>query len=178
MWFVTDPDRTPDPAAVAARLPRGTGVIHRGFGRPEAERDARALAAVARRRGLVLLIGADAARARRVGAHGVHLPERSAHLAGRLKAHRPGWIVTVAAHGGRALARAARAKADAALVSPVFPSRSPSAGGPLTPVRLARLVRDARLPVVALGGVTTVTAQRLARSAAAGLAAVGAFVRT
>ncbi len=167
--LVTDPVRTPDPAALAARLPRGSGVIYRAFGAPDAAEVAARLAAICRRRGLILLIGADAVRARGVG---VHLPQRLAHRAGPLKRARPGVMVTAAAHGLPALIAARRAGADAALLSAAFPSRSPSAGPPLGPVRFAALVRQGGLPAYALGGVTARTAPRLLRSGAAGLAMV------
>jgi len=167
--LVTDPDRTPDPAALAGRLPRGCGVIFRAFGRKGAGETARKLAAAARRRGLVLLIGADELRA--AGA-GVHLPERMARRAGPLKRARPGVMVTAAAHSLTALIRARRAGADAALLSTVFASLSPSAGRPLGAVRFAALVRKAGLPVYALGGVGTKNAPRLLGSGAAGLAMV------
>ena len=68
----------PDPAAVARRLPRGTDVVYRHFGVAERVRVARKLMAIARGRGLVLLIAADPALAQRVGAHGVHWPQRLA----------------------------------------------------------------------------------------------------
>ena len=64
---------------------------------------------------------------------------------------------------------------DAALVSAVFESRSPSAGRPIGPRRFARLVRTAGLPVYALGGVDARTARRLLDTGAVGLAAVEGF---
>jgi thiamine-phosphate pyrophosphorylase len=175
LLFVTDPRRTPDPVVVAGRLPRGSAVVYRAFGDAGALSTGRRLAAVARRRGLVLLVGADEGLAAKIGAHGVHLPERLLSVAPRLRARRPGWIVTGATHGRKGLAAAARYRLDAALLSVVFESRSPSAGRPLGPVRFARLARGARLPVYALGGVNRVTAARLAHSGAAGLAAVEVF---
>jgi thiamine-phosphate pyrophosphorylase len=68
--------------------------------------------------------------------------------------------------------RGARAGADALVVSPIFPSASASAGKPLGPLRLARLVRLSRVPVYALGGVNERTARRLLGVGVAGLAAV------
>ncbi len=178
LLFVTDPVRTPDPAAVAARLPKGAGLIYRAFGAPEADGIARALARIARRRGLVLLIGADEGLAARCGAHGVHLPQRSVGQAPRLRGRHPRWLITGAAHGAPALAAARRAGLDAALLSPVFHSRSAStAGRKLGPVRFAAMSRAAGLPVYALGGVDARTGRRLADSGAAGLAAVEALVR-
>jgi thiamine-phosphate pyrophosphorylase len=167
--FFTDPARTPDPEAVARTLPRGAAIVYRHFGAPGAEAQARRLQAIARARGLKLLIGADAALAARIGADGVHLPQRLARRAGPLKRARPDWIVTAAAHG----LRAARVRGpDAVVVSPALPSRSPSAGKPLGAVRLAILVRAAHRPVYALGGVTNETARRLIDAGLVGLAAV------
>jgi thiamine-phosphate pyrophosphorylase len=167
--LVTDPARTPDPVALAEALPRGSGLIYRAFGAPQSRDTACALAGLARTRGLVLLIGADAVRARGAG---VHLPERLAHRAGSIKRSRPGVLVTCAAHSLPAILKARRAGADAVLLSAVFPSTSPSAGAPLGAVRFAALVRRAGLPVYALGGVKTKNAPRLLGSGAAGLAMV------
>jgi thiamine-phosphate pyrophosphorylase len=75
LFFVTDPERTPDPVEVAKRLPRGAAVIYRHFGAEDRARVARRLAAATRSRGLILLIAADPDLARKVGADGVHWPE-------------------------------------------------------------------------------------------------------
>jgi len=123
----------------------------------------------------MVLAGADPGLASRIGADGVHLPERGVAKAAALRRARPGWIVTCAAHSAPAIVRARRAGADAAVVSPVFASASPSAGEPLGTLRFAELVRRAGLPVYALGGVNARTARRLARSGAAGFAAVEAL---
>jgi thiamine-phosphate pyrophosphorylase len=173
LLLVTDPDRSPDPVELACRLPRGCGLVYRAFGAPKAGKIAKKLGRVARRRGFALLIGADAMRVR--GQAGAHLPERMAHRILRVKAARPGFIVTVAAHSLPAILRARRAGADAVLVSPVFDSRSPSAGRPLGPWRFAALVRAGGLPTYALGGITTKNAPRLLGAGAAGLAGVEAF---
>ena len=159
-----------------ARLPRGAGVVYRAFGAPDALARGRRLARAARRRGLVLLVGADAGLAARLMADGVHLPERSASLAPGLKRARPRWVVTCAAHSRGAIVRARRAGVDAVVVSPVFESASSSAGRPIGPLRFAALVAGARTPVYALGGVDAASARRIARSGAAGLAAVGALL--
>ena len=173
---MTDPARVPDPEAVVRRLPAGSAVVFRAFGALDSAARGRGLAAIARRQGVVMLVGADPALAHAIGAAGIHLPERSGHLAGGIRRRRPGWIVTAAAHDGRAIHRAFAAGADAVLVSPVFESRSPSAGRPLGLTRFAALVRAARGPVYALGGVNAVTARRLLGSGAVGIAAVEALL--
>lgn len=173
LLFFTDPARTPDAEAIAARLPPGSGVVFRAFGAADAETQGRRLRAITRSGGLKLLVGADAALARRIGADGVHLPERLAHRARRLR--RPDWIVTCAAHSPAAARRAKAAGAEAVVVSTAFPSDSPSAGAPMGPIRLARLARLAGLPIYALGGVNNETARRLKDAGLVGLAGVDVF---
>jgi thiamine-phosphate pyrophosphorylase len=148
-------------------------VIYRAFGSSIAEAQGRKLRQLARRRRLIFLVGADAGLATHLRADGVHLPERLMWLGPRLRQAHSDWLITAAAHGPRAIAAAGRLGLDAALVSAVFASASPSAGAPLGPLRFASLVRNARLPVIALGGIDARTAKRLARSGAAGLAAIG-----
>ncbi len=170
--LVTDPARMPDPVACARRLARGSAIIYRAFGAADAVDVGRKLRAVARNRGLVLLVGADPGLARAIGADGVHLPERLAHHARRIRMANPAWLITAAAHSRAALRRVAGAGAQAVLVSPVFASASPSAGQALGPLRFAALVRTSRVPVYALGGVSGRTAARLMSSGAVGVAAV------
>jgi thiamine-phosphate pyrophosphorylase len=170
--FFTDPARTPDAEAIAAGLPRGSAIVFRPFGAADAVGQGLRLKAIARRRGLRLLVGADAQLAMRLGADGVHLPERMAAKSRRLKRAHPGWIVTCAAHSLAAARRAGAAGADAAVVSAVFESRSPSAGPPIGPLRLALLVRRAGAPVYGLGGIDAKTARRLKAAGLVGLAAV------
>ena len=172
LLFVTDPARTPDPEAIARRLPRGWGVIYRAFGAPDAPAIARRLRDITAERGLMLLIGADAALAVACDADGVHLPERALDQAADLRRRRPDWLLTGAAHALEATHTAFAAGCDAVLVSPVFPSRSPSAGPALSAAAFRALVQAAPLPVYALGGINAVTASQLAGSGAQGLAMV------
>lgn len=171
LLFFTDPKRTPEPEEVARRLPRGAAVVFRHFGAPDAETQALSLLAVARRRGLKLLIGQDATLAARIGADGVHLPERLAHRATALKRAHPHWLVTSAAHSPAA---ALASKADAIVLSVAFPSSSLSAleKKVLGPLGMAERVRLARKPAYALGGVNNKTARRLRDAGLIGLAAV------
>jgi len=182
--LVTDARRLPDPLPAVARLPRGSGVVFRHYELAPAARLrlARQVARLCRRRGLVLLVAGDARLALAAGADGVHLPERLAVLAPGLWRRRASWIVTVAAHDAGAVARAARARADAVLVSPVFPTASHPGATGLGAVRFAALAAQARrrgLAVYALGGINAGSERRLrgipqkGTAAIAGMAAVG-----
>ena len=88
----TDPGRSGELEALARALPRGSALVYRSFGAPDAAAVAWRLARTAHARGAKLLAGADPALARAAGADGVHLPERDAGRAGVLKRRRPGWI--------------------------------------------------------------------------------------
>lgn len=177
LLFFTDPARTPDPLAAVAALPQGSAVVLRMFGADDAPAQARAMRRATRARGVLLLVGADPRLAIQARADGVHLPERLVSRARRIKAAHPGWIVTAAAHNLMAARRARLAGADAIVVSPAFPSASPSAGRPLGALRLAALVRGAGVPAYALGGVNARTVARLKDLDLVGLAAVEALKR-
>lgn len=175
MLFFTDPDRTPHPETIIGRLPAGAAVVFRAFGRADVEARGEALARLARRRGVRFVVGADAGLARRLKADGVHLPQRAAHRAGEIRALRSRFWVTAAAHDLPAALKAARAGVDAIILSPVFPSASPSAGRAIGPRRLAGLVRAAGAPAYALGGVNAATVRALRRTGVAGMAAIEGF---
>lgn len=130
---------------------------------------ARRLRTIARSRGLVLLIAADPALAQRVGADGVHWPQRL------VPAQRGPGLVTAAAHDAAGIARAEALGADACVLAPVLPTRSGSGRTPLGLFRASQLARNARVPVIALGGVSAETARRLSGRGFAGLAAVEAL---
>ncbi|WP_340645677.1 thiamine phosphate synthase [Phenylobacterium sp.] len=156
---------------MAESLPKGSAIVYRAFGAADAATVALRLKAIALRRGLKLMIGADEALAVEVGADGIHLPERLVSNAVRIRARHPTWLITAAAHSPRA----ARIQVDAVVVSAVFPSNSRSAGRPLGPLRLAQIVRQARSPVYALGGVSQSTAARLLATGVVGIAGVEVF---
>lgn len=175
LLFFTDPDRTPDPEGVAERLPSGAAVVFRAFGAPDAAAWGSRLREITRRRGLTLLVGADAVLALAIGADGVHLPERLAGQASALRAAHPDWLITMAAHGEAAARAGASIGVDALVVSPIFPSRSPSAGAPLGVAGLKRIVEAVDTPVYALGGVRADTVARLLDTGIVGIAAVEAL---
>jgi len=174
LWLVSDPIRLPDPRAAAARLPRGAGVLARGA----APAVLAGLAALCRRRGLVLLVGGAPRLALRHQA-GLHLPDRPTPpgLAAFLLRRRAGapWAkLSAAVHGRAGLARARGVGADLVFVSPAFSTASHPGAPGLGPHRWARLAGAAPCAAVALGGVAPATAGRLPRFAA-GLAAIGAL---
>jgi len=173
LLFFTDPDRTPRPWETAARLPAGSGVVFRHFGRADARETARRLREATLDRDTVLLIGLDAELADLVEADGVHLPERARDQAEGLAAARPDWLVTAAAHSRIV---SAIPGLDALVVSPVFPAGGRSTVRPaLGPAGFTSWVEAAPCPVYALGGIDSGNVRSLVGSGACGIAGVSAF---
>jgi thiamine-phosphate pyrophosphorylase len=170
LYFFTDPERTPDPVAIAKRLPSGTAVVYRHFGADDRKHVAERLASLCRARGLILLIAADSDLARRFGV-GVHWPER---LLPRQRTNES--FVTVSAHSRDGALRARAFGADACILSPVFPTRSGAARAPLGLFAASQIACSAGLPVIALGGVNAETMRKLPGRGFAGLGAVESFL--
>lgn len=132
IWLISDArtDATLDRAI--ARLPRGSGVIFRHYH---------------------LTPGARANRLRQVR----RLCRRFGH---RLEVAGAGYgppaphrrLAT--AHGLREIGRANRFEAEAILLSPVHPTRSHPGGKSFGRLKFLLLARRARMPVIALGGMT------------------------
>jgi thiamine-phosphate pyrophosphorylase len=168
--LMTDDDRLPDPLAAAKALPRGSLVIVRS--RDTAPRAAlgHAMLTLARSQHLFVLIADDPGLAARLGADGIHLPERRAREAAHWRARHPAWLITTASHGHTP----APPTVDAVLLSPVFATQShvgaPSLGATRASFVAARQIK----PVYALGGIDAHNATRLSR-AFCGIAAIGAL---
>jgi thiamine-phosphate pyrophosphorylase len=172
---LTDHERAADPAAALNALPRGTALIWRCYGVLPGRTRVSELSRIARARGILLLIAGDGRAALRVGVEGLHFPERS--LRGGLGVNHGRLLLTAAAHSEAAIIRAARARIDAVLISPVFTTKSHPGAPALGVVRFARLSRLATslgLGVIALGGVVDATAlRRLTNTGAQGVAGIG-----
>lgn len=167
-FFLTDPARIADPALIASGLPRGWGLVYRHFGAPQRLTKGRQLMRICRRRGVRLLVAADPHLARRIGADGVHWPERMARDARRWRGCFR--LQTMSSHKPARFADLARTGVNALLFSTVFASASPTSSRPIGAFGLRRLARAAPLKLYALGGITPSNAGLVAGQA--GLAAV------
>lgn len=166
-WLMSDARSAAGTVALAALIPPGSGIVLRHDALPQRARWrlARRLARIANARGLMLLIAGLPAEARRLGADGVHLRQHAARRAAQARAN--GLIVTMPVHDHREAHRARRAGADAALVSPLHPTRSHIDAAPLSREAWLRLARAAGGQAIALGGMTPARARALIRASAA-----------
>lgn len=170
--LMTDDKRVPDPLAAARSLPKGAAVLLRHRNTCERARLGEALLRLARQSDLLLLIAGDPALASRLGADGVHFPESQLASIAPCRTRHPGWILTAAAHSEHALLRASRCGADAALLAPLFRTKSHPERREFGLTRFRLLAASAPIPVYALGGITAANAGRLAGASIAGIAAI------
>lgn len=167
IWVVSDVRNDAALEVALRRLPRGCGLIFRHTHLPAGERRARfaALARLARARGHLVALAGSAAQARRWGADAAYGPADAL-------ARGPALPRLVAVHSLRELRQARRA--DAVLLSPVFPTRSHPGAPALGPLRFRLLAAHTALPVIALGGLDPARARRLGWPR---WAAIDAFLR-
>jgi thiamine-phosphate pyrophosphorylase len=168
LWLVTDARNDAALERALRRLPRGSGVIYRHYHLDGADRRARfrALTRIARARNHRVVLSGSAREARQWRADGAY--GSPAGLANGPSVPR---LATV--HSLRELAAAHRARADAVLISPVFPTRSHPDARVLGPLRFRLLAARALVPVIALGGMD---ARRARRVGTGRWAAIGCFI--
>jgi thiamine-phosphate pyrophosphorylase len=158
LWLMTDERQGDALWRALERLPPRSGVVFRHYGLAATQR--RALWEELRRIGLdkrlVLIVAGEPLP----GGHGCH------NRRGR-------GIRTASAHGLAELKAAERMGADLVFLSPVFATRSHPDARPLGPGRFALIAHQARVPVIALGGMDGEKARAL--GGAYGWAGIDAF---
>jgi thiamine-phosphate pyrophosphorylase len=159
VWLISDARNDAGLEKALAALPRGSGLIYRHYHLEGPKRLARFRAlrrvAKAKAKGHMVVLADSALTAQRWGADGIYGAPRA------LWPRRAGLLHLATAHDLAELGLAARLGADAALLSPVFATASHPGGGTLGAVRFRLLARQARLPVIALGGMNGKRARAL-----------------
>jgi thiamine-phosphate pyrophosphorylase len=154
LWLISDARNDAVLEASLARLPRGSGFIYRHYHLEPQARRARfaALKRIARRYGHRVVLAGSATQARQWRADG-------AYGSPRALARGPAILRLITTHDLREIGCARRA--SAILLSPVFVTASHPGGRTLGVQRFRALAMRARVPVVALGGMTVRLAWQL-----------------
>lgn len=157
LWLLSDARNDGALEGALLQLPRGSGFIYRHYHLAPEERVARfqTLARITRARGHVLVLADSALTAREWGADGIYGAPRA------LYPRRDDLLRLATAHSMTEIAQARRVGADAVLLSPAFATQSHPGAPALGPVRWRQLAAQAKMPVIALGGMNPRTARRL-----------------
>jgi thiamine-phosphate pyrophosphorylase len=156
LWLLSDERNDAVLEQALRRLPRGSGFIYRHYHLSPEARIARwfELLRIVRARGHLAILADSALTAREWGADGLYGAPRALYPT-------RGLLTLATAHSLHELAGANRARADAVLLSPAFPTRSHPGARALGPLRFRVLALHARMPAIALGGMTPRAARRL-----------------
>ncbi len=157
VWLISDARNDDILEDALASLPRGSGFLYRHYhlGDPARRDRFAALRRVARRSGHLSILADSALTAREWGADGIYGSPRS------LYPRRAGLLHLATAHDLTEIGLANRLRADAVLLSPVFPTRSHPGDAVLGPVRFRMLAARSQAPVIALGGMDENRAEAL-----------------
>lgn len=132
------------------KLPPQSALVFRHYHLPEIERRRRfdGLVAIARSHGHLVILAGDAQQAAAWGADGLY------GIAGIVATAGNGMLRIATAHDRGELDAAHTAGADATMLSPIFPTASHPGGAVLEPDGFHDLAAQAKMPVIALGGMT------------------------
>jgi len=135
------------------------------------------LRAITLEAGAALIVNQRLDVALAVGADGVHLGWRSLNPRDVRKLAGEKFLIGISCHDEPQIHAAGEAHADYALLGPVF--RTPSKEGLVYPIELdslKKLVSVAKIPVIAVGGITPENAAQVMETGVAGLAAISALI--
>ena len=142
------------------KIPKKSAFLLRSYKAKKRKKIAKQLLKFCKMKKLKLLIASDIKLAEDINAHGIHFPEymikkKNEINWGILKniKLREDWIITTSVHSLRAIKKAEFFDIDAALLSPVFSSKSHPNEKNLGINKFEKIVKRTKLPIYALGGI-------------------------
>ena len=159
------------------KIPKGSAILFRSYNTIDRKKIAKELLKFCRMNGLKLLISSDIKMAREINADGIHLPEYMIYNQTKINwknfkilKNKFKWFVTVAAHNKKTLYKATQNNIDAAILSPIFPTKSHKNTPGLGITKLIKWTQETKIPVYALGGINLKNIQYLKKSGIIGFA--------
>lgn len=158
IWLVSDARNDAVLDRALRNLPRASGLIYRHYhlGGPDRLARFRDLKRIARACGHTVILADSALTATEWGADGIYGAPRA------LYPRRAGLLHLATAHDLHEIGLANRYGSNAVLLSPVFGTQSHPGARSLGPARFRMLAGHSKIPVIALGGMTSHRAHLLA----------------
>ena len=142
------------------KIPKESAFLLRSYKAKGRKKIAKQLLKFCKMKKLKLLIASDIRLAEDINAHGVHFPEYMIKKKNKINwvivkniKLRKNWIITTAVHSLQAIKNAEFFDIDAALLSPVFSSKSHPNEKNLGINKFSKIVKKTKLPIYALGGI-------------------------
>ena len=153
------------------KIPKESAFLLRSYKAKGRKKIAKQLLKFCKMKKLKLLIASDIKLAEDINAHGVHFPEYMIKkkniinwvIVKNIKL-RKNWIITTAVHSLQAIKNAEFFDIDAALLSPVFSSKSYPNKKNLGINKFSKIVKKTKLPIYALGGINIKNIKSLLRT--------------
>ena len=153
------------------KIPKQAAFLLRSYKAKSRKKIAKQLLKFCKMKKLKLLIASDIKLAEDINAHGVHFPEYMIKkkniinwvIVKNIKL-RKNWIITTAVHSLQGIKNAEFFDIDAALLSPVFPSKSHKHKKNLGINKFSKIVKKTKLPIYALGGINIKNIKSLLRT--------------
>jgi len=174
-FAMTDPKNGGDPIDLVSKIPPRTNLIFRHYHEENREDMAKRVVKECRKAKIKCLISQNVDLAVRLRADGIHLPEHILKRLGtRPKVHKK-MIVTAATHSLPMIFKAQKIGLDAAIVSPVYFTRSHPDATPLGILKIAFACTLSSIPIIALGGVKAKNFTELRLAGVSGFAGITLF---
>jgi thiamine-phosphate pyrophosphorylase len=168
-WFMTDP-RCEDPVCTVRNLPLDCGVIIRHYEHPDRPQLISEIMKNAKETKRRVLIAGSPDIAKDRGAAGVHWPRWA-----NIKPIPSPLLSVHAVHNEAELERAHAHKADAIIISPLFPTQSHQGRNSLGIEKLEELLNKTSLPAYVMGGITLDRLRSINHLNITGFAGIGCF---
>lgn len=179
-YAIVDPSLCADPVATAQEILYGGCAALQLRAKTLSDRDklalARRLLMMCKARGVPFFVNDRVDIARAAGAHGVHLGQDDLPISDARSVF-PGALIGVSTHDRTQASSAIASGADLIGFGPVYPTRTKYNAAPVVGAALlAEVVRNASVPVVAIGGIDASNIDEVARTKVAMACAVSAVL--
>ena len=172
---MSDPQRGGDPLEVVKSLPQGSIMIFRHYQEKKRALLAKKVLLKCHQKKILCLIGGDIQLALKLNADGIHLPEDHLKKIGqRPKVHK-NMLITAATHSFKMVRRAYTLKIDAAILSPVYKTKSHPETPAIGRLQFASICNRSKIPIIALGGIGSDETLNLMYAGAFGIAGIELF---